>query len=327
MSTSFSISRDTIISSALRKLQVLELGVTPDADTVTNAAQLLNIMIKAWQSSGIKLWTIQNYTVPLVANQNRYSIGNVKIRSGTATITNASPAVITYVGHGFIYGSPVVFTTTGALPTGLTAGTTYYVLTTPTADTFTVSATVGGVAVNTSSAGSGVHTCTTTTPTSVDKTADKPLKVIQAWMRNLSITPNIDIPMQLLSRQEYNMLGSKFSTGLVNSVFYDPRTTYGDLYTYLTPDAFVAANYQLYIVVQLPLQDILLSTDIAEFPTEWMQALVWGLADELAIEYGVPINARQEISMKAIKYKSELEDWDVETASTLFTPDQRSYQK
>lgn len=323
MSTSYSISRDTIISSALRKLQVLELGVAPDADTITNAAQALNVMIKAWQSNGIKLWTIQNYTIPLVAAQNQYSIGNVKIRSGTVTITQASPAVITYTGHGFIYGSPVVFSTTGALPTGLTAGTTYYVLTTPTANTFTVAATVGGVAINTSSAGSGVHTCTTTTPATVDKTADKPLKVIQAWIRNIQATPNIDIPVQILSRQEYNILGSKRSTGLINSVFYDPRTTYGDVYTYLTPDTNVATNYQLYIVVQLPIQDVLLGTDIPDFPTEWMQALIWGLADELAVEYGVPLNARQEIGMKAMKYRTDLEDWDVETTSTLFTPDQR----
>lgn len=327
MSTTYSISRDSIISAALRKLQVLELGVTPDADSVTNAAQVLNYMIKAWQSNGIKLWTIQNYTIPLVASQNSYSIGTTRIKSGTCTITNASPGVVTYAGNGSIPGTPVVFTTTGALPTGLTAGTTYYVKTNVTADTFTVAATVGGTAINTSSAGSGTHTCTITTPTSLDKTADKPLKVIQAWIRNTASTPNIDIPVQLLSRQEYNILGSKASTGQINSVFYDPRTTYGTVYTYLTPDSTVAANYQLYLVVQVPLADVLLSTDIPEFPNEWLQALIWGLADELAIEYGVPLNARQEIGIKAHTYRQGLEDWDVETSSSFFTPDQRSFSR
>lgn len=37
MTTTYSISRDTIISAALRKLGVLDLGTTPDATTVTNA--------------------------------------------------------------------------------------------------------------------------------------------------------------------------------------------------------------------------------------------------------------------------------------------------
>ncbi len=73
------------------------------------------------------------------------------------TITNASPGVVTWTSHGFAAGTPVLFTTTGALPTGLVAGTVYYV-SGPTTNAFSVAATVGGAAINTSSAGSGVHT-------------------------------------------------------------------------------------------------------------------------------------------------------------------------
>lgn len=323
MTTTYSVSRDTIISAALRKLQVLELGVTPDADTVSNAAQSLNFMIKSWQTQGIKLWTIQNYVVSLTASTSAYTIGNTQVKTGTVTITNASPAVITYTSSGLVKDTPVVFTTTGALPAGITAGTTYYVLSAVTASTFTIAATVDGAAINTTDAGSGTHTCTITTPTSVTQTNNKPLKVIQAWLRNTSVTPNVDTPIQLLSRQEYNVLGSKASTGVVNSIWYNPDTTYGTATVYLTPDSTTATNYQLYLVGQRPINDILLSTDIPDFPNEWMQALVWGLADELAIEYGCHVNQRQEINMKAEKYRLELEDWDVETTSTFFSPNQR----
>jgi hypothetical protein len=72
------------------------------------------------------------------------------------TISVASPAVVTLANHGFLgtggsligqnVYSPVVFA--GTVPTGLTAGTTYYVLN-PTANTFNVSATPGGAAINT----------------------------------------------------------------------------------------------------------------------------------------------------------------------------------
>lgn len=323
MTTSYSVSRDTIISASLRKLQVLELGSTPDASTIANAAQSLNIMIKSWQMQGIKLWTIQNYIIPLTSTVSAYTIGNVQIVTGTVTISNASPGVITYTNNGLMPNTPIVFTTTGALPTGITAGTTYYVLTNLDANTFTISATVAGAAINTSSAGSGVHTATITTPKTVTQINNKPLKVIQAWMRNTSVTPNVDTPLLLLSRQEYNMLGSKASTGMVNSVWYDPNTTYGTATTYLTPDASTATNYQLYLVGQRPIGDILNSTDIPDFPNEWMQALVWGLADELAIEYGCLVNQRQEIAMKAIKYRTDMEDADVETSSTTFSPDIR----
>lgn len=78
----------------------------------------------------------------------------------TCTISNASPGVVTLTAHGFAANDPVVFSTTGSLPTGLTAGTKYYVKTVLTPDTFTVSATAGGAAINTSSAGSGTHSVT-----------------------------------------------------------------------------------------------------------------------------------------------------------------------
>lgn len=77
----------------------------------------------------------------------------------TVTISSAEPGVISWAGHGLENGTPIVFSTTGALPTGLTAGTTYYVVAAAT-DSFSVAATVGGAAIDTSSAGSGVHTAT-----------------------------------------------------------------------------------------------------------------------------------------------------------------------
>ncbi len=82
-------------------------------------------------------------------------------KSATVTISIATPGVITWTGHGLAVNTPVVFSTTGALPTGLTAGTTYYVKTVLDANTFTVAATSDGTAIVTSSPQSGVHTGTT----------------------------------------------------------------------------------------------------------------------------------------------------------------------
>lgn len=77
------------------------------------------------------------------------------------TISVATPGVVSWVGHGLEAGSPVIFSTTGALPTGLPAGTVYYVVSAGlTADAFSVAATVGGPAIATTAAGSGVHTAT-----------------------------------------------------------------------------------------------------------------------------------------------------------------------
>jgi hypothetical protein len=112
---------------------------------------------------------------------NAKQIPGLSPTSSNVTITNASPGVVTWNSHGLSANAPVFFATTGALPTGLTAATKstgtqispntyqenptlYYVVgSSITANTFTVATSIAnakaGTAVNTSSAGSGTHTC------------------------------------------------------------------------------------------------------------------------------------------------------------------------
>lgn len=90
--------------------------------------------------------------------------GFVKVKKNTFTVTIASPGVFSCTAHGLASGNALVFSTTGALPTGLTAGTTYYVISAGlTADAFQVAATPGGTAINTSGSQSGTHSFVTTT--------------------------------------------------------------------------------------------------------------------------------------------------------------------
>lgn len=77
--------------------------------------------------------------------------------TSTVTMTIATPAVVTWVANGLSLGDPVKFSTTGALPTGLVAGTIYYAKPV-TADTFKLTDTPNGTEINTSGSQSGVHT-------------------------------------------------------------------------------------------------------------------------------------------------------------------------
>lgn len=245
MSSTYSISRDDIIALALRKLGVLEIGDTPDANTINNASMSLNLLIKQMSTEGLKLWKNSEITVPLTSGQTSYILGGA---SSTLMYDTQAP----------------------------------------------------NVAIT-----------------------DRPLKVIQAFYRNTQITPNVDIPLMVLAKQDYNILGSKFSTGTANSIFYDVKKLNGILYVYLTPDLNAQTNLVLHLNVQLPLDDLTTALAIPDFPNEWMNVLVWNLADQLAIEYGVPMNYRAEIAQRAQMYKSQLTDWDVEASSTFFTPDMR----
>ncbi|HEY0960648.1 MAG TPA: hypothetical protein VGE05_15450, partial [Novosphingobium sp.] len=83
-------------------------------------------------------------------------------KSNAVTLSIAAPGVVSWTGHGLAVGTPVKFSTTGALPTGLTAGTTYYVAASGlTSDEFSVAATRGGSAITTTGTQSGTHTATT----------------------------------------------------------------------------------------------------------------------------------------------------------------------
>lgn len=75
---------------------------------------------------------------------------------GNFTVTIASPGVFTLNDHGLINGDQVRLTTTGALPTGLNTSTTYFVVSAAT-NTFQLSLTLGGAAINTSGSQSGTH--------------------------------------------------------------------------------------------------------------------------------------------------------------------------
>lgn len=102
-----------------------------------------------------------NYTTGTIVSFNTEveDTNNIHGLNATVTITIASPGVVTWTGHNFLAGSPIVLTTSGALPTGLTAGTTYYVVS-PAANTFQLASTPGGSAINTTGSQSGTHTAT-----------------------------------------------------------------------------------------------------------------------------------------------------------------------
>lgn len=77
--------------------------------------------------------------------------------AGIFTVTIAAPGVFTKTAHGLTNGQTITLKTTGALPTGLVSGKTYYVVGSA-ANTFNLALTSGGAAITTTGTQSGVHT-------------------------------------------------------------------------------------------------------------------------------------------------------------------------
>lgn len=87
---------------------------------------------------------------------------DISIESAAATIDIPS-STITSNNHGFQESDGVVFTTTGALPTGITAGTRYWVVN-PTTNTFQVTDVLQNSALTFSGTQSGIHTIHVASP-------------------------------------------------------------------------------------------------------------------------------------------------------------------
>lgn len=98
-------------------------------------------------------------TVAGTQDQVPYSVD--RYNSGTFTVTLASPGVITWTAHGRVAGEQCQLSTTGTLPTGYTAATTYWLIFVD-ANTVRLATTLAnamaGTAINTSGSQSGVHT-------------------------------------------------------------------------------------------------------------------------------------------------------------------------
>lgn len=74
-STSFSVTRDQIITDALLEIGVLYDGEVPTPSMLTNANRKLNMMIKNWMADDIGLWLNSFVTMPLTVAKQSYTIG------------------------------------------------------------------------------------------------------------------------------------------------------------------------------------------------------------------------------------------------------------
>lgn len=154
-----------------------------------------------------------------------------------------------------------------------------------------------------------------------------PLKVLQAWRRDTSVSgASPDTPMLLITRDEYNRLSAKQSTGTPNQLWYDPPGNInqaGTVYLFQTPDANSQTYHTFYLVGQRPFQTFASSTDIPDFPSYWYNAVKWGLADQLAYEYGVGVTERAQITKKAEMHKTKALEFGLEEGSLYFQPTPR----
>lgn len=146
---------------------------------------------------------------------------------------------------------------------------------------------------------------------------DRPLRVFDPFIRDAN---NVDLPLQVLSRQEYEQFGMKFMQTIPNAIYYQALKDNGLLTIYPTP---IDTTRTIIVQAQVPISDIADGTTIPDVPSECYQALKWTLCAEIAGPYVSSEMKLQRIEAKAEKYFDEMVDWSREEASIYMGMDNR----
>lgn len=308
--TTFSRNRDQLIASALRKCNAFESGETPDSQSVSDAADALNVMVKHWQASGIYIWTTEEAILFPQLGQVQYTLGSGTSDHATTSFVQTALTSLAAIGAGTI----VLNSVTGVASTynigiQLDDGTFQWttVSGTPSGSTVTLAATL----TDSASVGNAVLVYQTNLV--------RPIKILDA--RRYNVASAIDVPLSEMDRLEYADMPNKTSTGEINSFYYDRRggtNTQGLIYFWPSPET---TDEIIKMTIARPIDDFDAAGDDADLPQEWIRAIEWGLADEIADDYDVPDPKRTRIERRAAQYLAEVNFWERELLSIQFVPD------
>jgi hypothetical protein len=148
-------------------------------------------------------------------------------------------------------------------------------------------------------------------------------KVLSARRRTGTGTAQSDIPIDVLSRQEYEDKANKLSTGEPLGVYLDPQRATRTLYVWPAPDATIAAATTVRITYLRVIEDLDSLDDDFDLPQEWLEVLEYGLAARLSVPYDINLTnpaKAQKIEERAASLYAQLSAFDEEDGSVFMQP-------
>jgi len=275
-STNWVLNRNEIISSALRKLRIINASGTAAGSDITTGAEALNALIKSWQvkpAGGVTLWFDSEVCLFLTKDAQSYTLGPTGghcclLSDAVATTLTATAAIsataLTVVSNAGIAASDY-------LGVELDNGTLYWSTQSGAPGGSTGLTLASGV---TSAASSGNYVFSYTTKIT------RPIEILEARTRD---TSDSDMPLTIHEgRREFMAITDKTSSGLATDLYLSPTITNSTLYAWPVADD---VQQRIVMTVRRVVEDFDSSTDNFDGPPEALRALIWNLAVELAPEY------------------------------------------
>lgn len=301
----FTLTKNQVIELAYARIGVISEGATLTDYQITRGSTLLNTMIKSWLAKGFRLWkTERGYLFPNTAS-NEYLIDGT-----TANVTNA-----------YIATSLATDALTGATTISVEAATgfaaSYFVgvvlddntifwtteVGAPSGTTITIASALTGDA----SSGNAVYVYAT-----------KLGRFENLINAQVQMSPTIQVPLQIISRDTYDALSIKNLAGITNKIYYNKQLDYGIIRLFGVPSS---TGYIVNFTYQKQFYDMTNPLDTFDFPVEWLSALYLNLATTLYGFYPVSDGDQAKILLaEAQSALMEVIAFDDETTSLYSFP-------
>ena len=301
-SYTFAVTRDQLITDSLLYIGAIAESETPTSAAISEAARLLNMIVKLRAADGMPLWALKRATI----------LPETGVSSMNTTGHIVSSYINTTISADEASGQTILSVTSS---TGMTAGdqvgiemddATMHWTTIVSVDSSTQ------ITVTTAiddEAGSGNQVFSYTASSA---RIGRPLRVLDANM--LNVTSNSSWEITTEERKDYFNLGNRTTASVPNRLYYDPTlgdatadptsssTWYGTFYVY---PRFEHGEHVIEFTYQRPFQDFDSSSDHPDFPQEFYLPIMLELAAFCGSKYGVPMDERRALHSEAKMYREE----------------------
>jgi len=300
--SSFSQNRNQIIDRAMAAIGIKTIQRTLTAAEVQEASDELNIMIKSWKTKDY-LWKYTEGTLFLVNGQPSYVLDGATANatenfSETTTTADASSGATTIAvtsASGFVVGYNI-----GVVQDNNT------ILWTTITNISSLTITLNTALTDDVASGNNVYVYQTK--------INRPEMINSLRVRTSS---NTDIQTTALARDSYFNIPVKANSARPNQWYYDKQLSYGTIYLWPTPNSVSDT-------VKFTFQKMFLDIDSAatdpDFPAEWIDPIVLGLAVRMARIKGKDQAFREQLKRDFDEAMADVQGYDREPASIYFQP-------
>lgn len=306
-SVDWTATRNQIIRMAALDLQAIGAGVTMSAEMLQDFDWSLNAMVKAWNATGIHVWTVAEAALFPQPVQVTYEVGAGATDHVTQTYVQAEVAENAASGAtsievdsitGFADGDNIgIVLSDGSIHWTTVSGT-------PSGTTITLAVAL----TDTSLEGQLVFGYTTRIV--------RPLRIVAA--RRHDVDADTDTDIAVVARADYHRLPLKNQVGTINQLFYDPQLGKGLIHLWQPVEAW---SHLVKFTWHRPIEDFDSAGNNPDLPQEWIMALRYNLAESMFAQFPVSDAIARRVTGLAAKYFDAVAGHDRENESISFAPD------